>query len=323
MIETINRIFGKDNRTYLMGIAILWIVFFHVYLWCRLSGITTTWWIDLFDKGALGVDVFFLLSAYGLQASIEKNRVGRFYLNRVKRLFPVYVLFLLTLFLTFERHCPVDRMAIQSLCQITGLSLFKYPEFFSCGFCFDWFTPAIVFIYISFPLISWIVRKVVEKGIGYEAGLLLLVVIAGVWIRENKHFMFGLLAVRFPIILLGIIAYMHVKRDEVRQLLGMCVLAAFMGLLSGNEEMRLSLLVPPLLVTFSLFRFSLPFHRFVSLVGRHSFEVYLAHIFAVAFFIPTKQVTSIPLLLLITIGTTMLLTFVYSFIQTSFYKISN
>ena len=72
-------------------------------------------------------------------------------------------------------------------------------------------------------------RKVVEKGIGYEAGLLLLVVIAGVWIRENKHFMFGLLAVRFPIILLGIIAYMHVKRDEVRQLLGMCVLAAFMG----------------------------------------------------------------------------------------------
>ena len=133
----------------------------------------------------------------------------------------------------------------QSICQITGLSLFKYPEFFSCGFCFDWFTPAIIFVYICFPLVSRVIGRVVEKGIWYEAGMLLMLVIVGVWIRENKHFPFGLLAVRFPIIYIGMVLYLHIKRNEVSILLGLCVMAACMGLLSGHEEMRLSLLVPP------------------------------------------------------------------------------
>lgn len=318
MIEYSNRIFGKDNRTYLMGVAILWIVFFHIYLWCNMSGIATSWWIELFDKGALGVDVFLMLSAYGLQASMEKNKIGRFYLNRAKRLFPTYIFFLVTLFLTFERHCPIDRMIEQSICQITGLSLFKYPEFFSCGFCFDWFTPAIVFVYICFPLISRVVDRVVEKGIWYEVGMLIMFVIVGVWIRENKHFPFGLLAVRFPIIYIGMVSYLHIKRNEAGILLGLCVIAACLGLLSGNEEMRLSLLVPPLLVTFSLVHFKLPLYRLVSLVGRHSYEVYLAHIFAVAFFIPTKQIINIPLLLLITALSTMFLATLYSYVHKYF-----
>lgn len=67
MANLSNRIFGKDNRTYLMGASMTWIVIFHIYLWCSMSNITTPWWIELFDKGALGVDVFLLLSAYGLQ----------------------------------------------------------------------------------------------------------------------------------------------------------------------------------------------------------------------------------------------------------------
>ena len=49
-----------------------------------MSGIKTTRLIAMFDKGALGVDLFLLLSAFGLQASLERNTIGRFYLNLCK-----------------------------------------------------------------------------------------------------------------------------------------------------------------------------------------------------------------------------------------------
>lgn len=301
-----------------MGISIIWIVFFHIYLWSKISEIETTWWIDLFDKGALGVDMFLLLSAYGLQASIERNSLGTFYRNRIKRMFPLYIYFLLTVFLTFERHCPIDRIMLQCLCQVTGLSLFMYPDFFSCGFCFDWFTPAILLVYTVFPIISKFVQWMKRKGIIYELITMALCVVVGVWIRENKHFPFGLLAIRFPIIYLGVTAYIHIKDREVQQLLLLVVITACMGLLSGNEEMRISLLLPPLLTTFAIVTFNKPFIKCISYVGQYSYEVYLAHIFPVAFFIPLKLTDSMSLIVAVTIASTVVLTIFYAYLQKMF-----
>lgn len=301
-----------------MGISIIWIVFFHIYLWSKISEIETTWWIDLFDKGALGVDMFLLLSAYGLQASIERNSLGTFYRNRIKRMFPLYIYFLLTVFLTFERHCPIDRIMLQCLCQVTGLSLFMYPDFFSCGFCFDWFTPAILLVYTVFPIISKFVQWMKRKGIIYELITIALCVVVGVWIRENKHFPFGLLAIRFPIIYLGVTAYIHIKDREVQQLLLLVVITACMGLLSGNEEMRISLLLPPLLTTFAIVTFNKPFIKCISYVGQYSYEVYLAHIFPVAFFIPLKLTDSMSLIVAVTIASTVVLTIFYAYLQKMF-----
>ena len=321
MNENIDRIFGKDNRTYLMGLSISWIVLFHVYLWCNMSGIPTSWWIELFDKGALGVDIFLILSAYGLEASVEKNTLGRYYMNRIKRLFPVYLLFLMLLFLSFERECPLGRMIVQSLYQITGLSLFQYPEFFSCGFCFDWFTPAIISLYISFPIISKVVKWIENKGSYYDYFVLVLLVIIGVWIRENKHFPFGLLALRMPIIYMGILISLYVKHHRTNRALNICVIAACIGLVSSNDEMRLSLLVPPLLFAYSLTCLQLPFRSFFCLVGRHSYEIYLAHIFPVAFIIPLNITNSIILLTIITTIMTVIITISLSYIQSKFWAL--
>lgn len=313
-------VFGKENRTYLMGISMIWIVLFHVYLWSTISGITIPRWLCIFDKGALGVDVFLLLSAYGLQASIERNNIRNFYLNRIKRLFPVYFFFLLTLFSTFERDCSFNKMLIQCVYQITGLSLFKYSDFFSCGFCFDWFTPAIVIIYIFFPLLSKIVYWINKKGILYEILMMVLCVIIGTWIRENKHFSFGLLAIRFPVLYLGMIAFVYLNSNKIHKLLVLVIIAACLGLLSGNDEMRLSLLLPPLLITFAMASSTQPAKRFFCLVGRYSYEVYLAHIFPVAFLIPLTMTDNILIILLLTCVLTIFVTYVYCSIQKIFYS---
>ena len=321
MIDFSNRVFGKDNRTYLMGVSMIWIVVFHVYLWCGLSNIPTTWWIDLFDKGAIGVDVFLLLSAYGLQCSIEKNTIRRFYKNRIKRLFPLCFLFLLILFATFEYQCPIEKMFLQGIFQVTGISLFMYADFFSCGFCFDWFTPAIILLYMSFPIISKIVKWIEKKGSYYDFLFLLLLVVIGVWIRENKHFSFGLLAIRMPIIYIGVLTNLYLKSQKINRLLIICVMAACLGLLCGNEEMRMSLLVLPLLIAFSLTSFQLPFKSFFCLVGRHSYEIYLAHIFPVAFVFPMGYTNNILLLIVITIAITGLLSTLFALIHTKFWSL--
>ena len=321
MVEEINRIFGKEGRSYLMGLAIMWIVFFHIYMWCDISGVYTPRWIKLFDRGGCGVDIFILLSTYGLQASIEKNSIGRFYVNRIKRLFPVYFLFLLTLFLTFEHNCPLDRIIVQIVGQITGLSLFKYPDFFSCGFCFDWFTPAIIFLYILFPLLSKCVQYIVKKGLKYESLILLLVVVLGVIIRENKHFPFTLFAIRFPIVFIGIATNIHAQKGEKHHIIFLCVMAASMGLLSGNLEMSFSLIILPLLLSFAQTEFKLPFKWYVCLVGRHSFEVYLAHIFAVAFFVPSNAELNFYLLSFVTLASTIVIASLYSYVQVKFHSL--
>lgn len=317
------RIFGRENRTYLMGGAMLWIVIFHICIWSEMSGISTGRFAKIFGDGAAGVDVFLLLSAYGLQASIEKNKISQYYRNRIKRLFPVYFVFLITFFVTCERTCPINRMIVQSLFQISGLSLLKYPDFFSCGFCFDWFTPAIISVYLFFPVISRTIKLIIDRGLLFEVLSLLIIIFVSVWIRENKHFPFGLLALRFPIIFLGCAIFIHMKKQEVQKILIICLISACVGLISGNVEMKRSLLVLPFLLVFSITQFQLPFKKSVCLVGKHSYEVYLAHILIVAFFIPTKVVSYFYIICIITMVSTIIIAFLFSYLQNSFYFVLN
>jgi len=314
-----DRVFGKENRTYLMGLSMLWIVIFHICTWSDAAGVNTFRFLKLFVDGSIGVDVFLLLSAYGLQASIEKNRISKFYLNRIKRLFPVYFFFLATLFLTYENDCPFSRMMIQTLYQITGLSLFKYQDFFSCGFCFDWFTPAIITIYLFFPLISIVVKKVISRGFSFELFFLILLIVFGVWVRENKHFPFGLLALRFPILFLGCTFFIHLKNGALNKVLSLCFISGCIGLLTGNLEMKRSLILLPLLLAFSLTRFNLPLKKIVCRVGKHSYEIYLAHIILVAFFIPSKTVSNFYLLCIITLISSMIIAGFYYYMNYIFY----
>lgn len=305
-----SRIFGKDNRFYLMGIAAIWIVLFHIFLYVNSNIGTPPWWISIFSEGYLGVDIFFFLSAYGLSASIEKNPVTKFYKNRAIRIIPVNILFLMTLFLTFQRDCPLDRMLIQSICQLTGVSLFKYPDFFSTGFSFDWFTPAIILTYILFPVANRVVNIVIKKNKWYEVALLLLLMIVGYWVNTHKHLPLCLYIYRLPIIMLGMVTYIHLKRNEFSHLLALYLIAVVFALLmwGGHKMLLLSTAIPCLLVVFSQTNFILPFNRFVSFVGKYSYEIYLAHIFPVAFFIPMGLIDDVAVLAIITIASTAILT---------------
>lgn len=59
-------------RSALMGVAILWIMFYH-------SALN----LPILNNGYLGVDIFFFLSAIGLCYSFEKNSDYRFFTGNV------------------------------------------------------------------------------------------------------------------------------------------------------------------------------------------------------------------------------------------------
>ena len=74
--------FLNNNRVLLMGVAIILIILYHAY--CVLGGP-----FIFFKYGYIGVDIFLLLAAFGLSYSYTKNTFGKFYLNRLKRIYPL------------------------------------------------------------------------------------------------------------------------------------------------------------------------------------------------------------------------------------------
>lgn len=67
-----------------MFIAIIGVVSYHL----ALRGIP----LGRLNIGYIGVDIFMLLSGYGISKSIQHNTIRRFYKNRVRRILPMWTL---------------------------------------------------------------------------------------------------------------------------------------------------------------------------------------------------------------------------------------
>ena len=68
------------HRELLMCIAIICVVFYHLALRGRLN------------IGYIGVDIFMLLSGYGIGKSLQHNSLSKFYKNRVRKIMPIWTL---------------------------------------------------------------------------------------------------------------------------------------------------------------------------------------------------------------------------------------
>lgn len=187
-------------RTQLMGFSILIIVFYHFF------GIGGTSFIDvffrkLFSQGYVGVDFFMFTSGLGLTYSISKTEnLKEYYIKRWVRIFP---------FFTFITLIECFVICGESF----GLSLLRSTTIgYYVGVPYiDWFVPALVGLYIVFPLLYFKVVKPKRYIIAFS--LMMFFVILSLYasiveVLDWKHYA---LLYRIPIFILGSITASAIK----------------------------------------------------------------------------------------------------------------
>ena len=126
----------------LMGLAILWIVFYHA------PSIGIMGLKQLQDIGYAGVEIFLLLSSYGLYYSLNRDdNKKRFYKKRLSRILPAYIPALLL-------------RIIWDISNSGGIRELLSPHFLWHHVYFLlWFVPYIVVLYLLSPLYIWVFKK--------------------------------------------------------------------------------------------------------------------------------------------------------------------
>ena len=127
-----------DNRTALMGISIMCIMLYHQNLFS--TGLWT--YAQLF--GYIGVEVFLIISGFGLAHSLEHNSLRQYYKNRFLRLFPACLVF------------GIIKVAMQFLPFVPGSNMFFLWDLLSIS---HWYIYAIIIYYIVAPWVNKAVKR--------------------------------------------------------------------------------------------------------------------------------------------------------------------
>lgn len=254
-----------------MGWAIIMIMLCHIQYTCYDDSLHMKIMRFLFKKGEFGVDVFLFLSIIGLCYSFENRSIKNYYKNRIKRLFPMYLIFLCLSFMFFRSNQHIIRDVIF---QITGLSNFTGNHFN------EWYIPAIILIYISFPILFFSIKKICERSVKIGVMVIILLIYSYVFF---KNIVTPYFACRFYLIPLGIIVYhIHIKKVTGNYMFVLLVVA--ISQLFIPSEFRMYLYVPLLLVLSDRYINKLPLYSIVSWFGKHSLDIYLGQTLGFIYF---------------------------------------
>ena len=188
----------SQYRTAIMGFAALWILFFHI--WEPLfefpseSGFNLFAFLEHFIKriGFSGVDIFLLLSGSGLTYAIKKETLSVFYVRRLRRTFPPFLL-VAVLRCFFEKWTVFDFLG-----KISG-----YYFYTKHIYSFLWFVPAIITFYIFFPLYYKLFSKVKYKWL-LTSGVIAIWAVITFFVRGTMRIDLFAFTNRIPIFVTGV-----------------------------------------------------------------------------------------------------------------------
>lgn len=191
-------------RTAIMGVASLWIFLFHEW-----SPIMEGHWkcyaVETFLKtiGFCGVDIFLFLSGMGLIYAIKKHNVLTFYKRRLIKVFVPFLIIAIVMML-------VNGWEMETfLKNVTGYNFYTVSIY-----SFLWFGPAIMTLYILFPLYYFLFNKSASK---YQFTVAVLVIwlffslmVCGIMRGDLYGF-----TNRIPVFVIGVLAGWIVQEKEV------------------------------------------------------------------------------------------------------------
>ena len=193
------------HRGPLMGIAALWILLFHT--WIPLAGdVTGLNYVEQYLKqiGCAGVDIFFLVSGFGLVRSYNTNGTLKFYYRRFKRLaIPFYIS--VALFALLDGTFNV----LTYLKNISG-----YSTFFENFFAVTWFVPAIGLMYLIFPLYYRVMKAMRSPYLFTVFAIAICISAIAVCEVWGGQFNARILVYRIPAFLIGVLIGQTVHENK-------------------------------------------------------------------------------------------------------------
>ena len=188
----------SKHRSALMGFAALCIFVFHEYI--AIGNESSKLYIIqelVAARGYVGVDIFFLLSGMGLTYSVRKTNTAMFYYKRLRRVFFPFAA------VGFCYLIARQWSVIDFIKNVSG-----YSFIFVRTYKFLWFVPAIMILYLFFPLYDKVISKASNKitftalviGVWLLATMLTARLVSSIG-REDIYFILN----RIPIFVIGVL----------------------------------------------------------------------------------------------------------------------
>lgn len=230
------------HRSVLMALAIAFVVIYHYKCW--VGGFP--WYIGMvLQWGFIGVDIFFLLSGFGLTYSFQKNSISRFYKNRLIKILPCYLLMgailVLHMFALGKELTGGEVLWMYSTLDYT----------FSHGGV-DWYVSAILQLYLLFPILYYLVKWLRS----WSCFLIVILVCTITW-NYSLHWSHLAMLQRLPMFICGI--YLAMYRGCIRQHLYIVFfyLLFFIGMLFCRHIISVNFLLTTLITPFFICLLSL------------------------------------------------------------------
>lgn len=272
-------------RSIWMGLAILWVVFYHVSIPVNN---TAVFFLKIFGYG--GVDIFIFASGIGCYFSYLRDKSPLdFIKRRIRRLAPTYVPFIIC-WMAY-RAVRKKLFAIHILGNLVGIQGFSHND----GE-FNWYITGIILCYILTPILASFIDK--HRNINNIVLVVSVLLLSMSFWDDSKAI---IIVTRLPIFILGMMA---AKNSEKKISCKMIISLALMFVLGSSLLLIFYkfffdflwsyglwwypfILITPFLCLAMSFLFKLmekstfgnKINRLFSSIGDCSFEIFLVHIF--------------------------------------------
>lgn len=275
-------------RSELMGIAIIWVILYHLIL-AQDSPYSFGFLNTILGNGYGGVDFFLYLSGFGLVRSWNKclqqnqsHAINFFYKRRILRLAPTYI-FICILYSVYQNNWSTLFYSISTIGHWVNHNRY------------DWYVPTILLLYLSFPILYKLIQQHKLKFIVISFIIILLTTVSFNYLSTSNDLRMLSIS-RIPIFTLGIYHGIcptnyfnknYYFRNIILMFVGLVLLFSlkhsplhilFCG---GLYQLTFLFITPGLCYIISWILNTIKFsilNRMISLLGVLSYELYLIHL---------------------------------------------
>jgi len=192
-----SRVLYLDYIQTLRAIAVLMVFFYHLN-------------INIFSKGYLGVDIFFVISGYVITKQLEerffinnKLEIKKFFLKRIIKIVPVYFFIITIFFLTFVFFGPLTEYDFYrdkikfiyffvSNFYYQNLNKSYFDNIFNDPLNHTWSLGVEMQFYLAFPIFFYFLKKNLKQELIIKILLftISISIAAIIYLSENKNLIF-------------------------------------------------------------------------------------------------------------------------------------